>query len=297
MIAVAMIAAFVLGFVGMGVLRGVHVEVPRPRRRRGESRVQRRRRWLRQAGAAVTPLQFYSVSAGCGLAVGGLVGLVGGAWLVALGPAVVAAIGPHVFFARRRGERLARIKRSWPDGLRDLAASVSARQPLHRALIELARTGPPPLRDAFAGYEANARVMGPIPALELIKEDVADPTTDRVIEVLLLALERNPGDLADLLTEMATSINQDLRTERDIDTARQEPKMSMYVAAAAPWLVLLGVTLMDGPYAQFYRSTAGLAPVVVSAAFTLAGVIIVSRLARDPVEVRLFADARASGHE
>lgn len=282
-----MLAAGYLGFAGMGLLLGVPVEIRLPARRR-ESRLARRRRWLRQAGATVSPAGFYTVS----VVVGGLVFALGwlltSAWPVALVPAVMAALAPHSYWTRQRKRQLAAVRESWPDGLRDLAASANARLPLHQALGELARSGPAPLRSAFAAYPANARVMGVIPALEHIKEQLADPTSDRILEVLILVYERGPAGLGAILEELARSTSRDLRTEQEIDLARQEPRIAMWTTAVAPWLVLIGLTLPDTFYGDYFASGRGLGAILMSATLTFAGIALVRRLSRDPVECRLF---------
>ena len=284
----AMLSAGFLGFAAAGFVLGRPVEFARRRRPGRETRVARRRRWLRQAGAGVTVAQFYTGSAAAGIGAFAVLQLVTGAWLVSLVPAVLCCLIPQMYFTKRRNERLSAVNRSWPDGLRDLAASVNARLTLHRAIAELARGGPQPLRDAFGAYEANARTMGVVPALELIKEELADAVSDRVIEVLILAKDRGPADLGRILDDLAVSTTADLRTEDEIETARQEPRINMAVAAALPWLILLIMCLGDTPQRHYYASGRGLGPVLVSAAMTFAGVTLVRVLARDPVETRLF---------
>lgn len=283
-----MLSAGFLGFAGVGVLVGRPVQIERRRRPDRESRIARRRRWLRQAGATVTVAQFYAVSAAAGLGAFLLLQLLTGAWLVSLVPAVLCSLTPQAFFTQLRKKRLMAVNRSWPDGLRDLAASVNARLTLHRAIAELARTGPEALRQAFAGYETKARSVGVVPALELIKEELADPASDRIIEVLILAKDRGPSDLGRILDDLAVSTTADLRTEEEIETARQEPRINMAVAASLPWLILLAICIGDTPQRHYYASGRGLVPVLVSAVMTFAGIALVRVLSRDPVEARLF---------
>lgn len=284
----AIAASGFVGFAAMGLFLGVPVEVRAPRRRRTETRLQRRRRWLRQAGTAITPAQFYTVSAALALATFAVVWLATAAWAVAAVPTLLALWGPQAYYAQQRRKRLDAVKQAWPDGLRDLVASVNAGLPLHQALCELAAHGPQPLRDAFATYPTNARVSGVIPSLERIKEELADPTSDRVIEVLILARERGPQDLPAILDGLALSIGRDLRTAEEIETARKEPKLNMAVAAAMPWIVLVATSLGDTPQRAYYASGRGLGVIVVSAALTFAGIAAVRLLARDTAEARLF---------
>jgi tight adherence protein B len=289
---VAALCAGFLGFAGMGHLLGAPLRLERARHP-GPSRTERRQQWLLQAGARVTAQQFYAGSAAAGFGAFALVAVLTGAWAVALVPGALCALLPQAYYAHRRRERLAEVVEAWPDGLRDLAASVNAGQPLHQAILALARSGPAPLRRAFAGYAANARVSGAVPALEHVKSELADPTSDRVLEVLILAKERGARHLGRILDDLATSTTADLRTNAEIETARLEPKINTWVTAALPWVVLILICLSDrNPHRGFYGGGGGLIVVLVSAAFTLAGVGWIKVLARDPVEGRVFVEER-----
>ena len=91
------------------------------------------------------------------------------------------------------------VQAAWPDGLRDIVASIAAGLSLTQAMTSLAATGPPAMRDAFARFPQLARVLGTGPALELVKEDLADATSDRVLEVLILAQERGGAIVREIL--------------------------------------------------------------------------------------------------
>ena len=79
-------------------------------------------------------------------------------------PGVAVALLPRAYFGRRRRARCARCKRAWPDGLRDIVASIAAGLSLTQAVTNLAATGPPALRVAFARFPAaRARCSAPGP--------------------------------------------------------------------------------------------------------------------------------------
>jgi hypothetical protein len=65
---------------------------------------------------------------------------------------------------------------AWPDGLRDVIASIAAGRSLSQALNALAASGPAPLQAAFARFPMLSRMLGRVPALEVIKEELADPS-------------------------------------------------------------------------------------------------------------------------
>lgn len=286
----AAVFAGVFGFLVVAQLLGVPLTVRRPRvRTPRDTIVERRRRWLRQAGASVTATQFYAGSVAAGVvAVAGLTAITG---IVALSvvPGGIVALAPHVYWSLQRSRRLDELKRAWPDGLRDLAASLNADATLDKAIRDLADTGPDPVRRAIATYDTSTRLYGGAAALEHIRESVADPTTDRVIEVLAVALERGTRQLADTLRDLATSIERDTRTDVEIRSARREPLINMAAAAAIPWLLIIVSAAIPGsPIATFYTSRLAIVPIGVAAAMTAAGILWVLRLSRNPVEPRLF---------
>jgi tight adherence protein B len=247
--------------------------------------------WLRQAGLGATPQQFVAVSVAIGLVTFGVLRVVVGAWAVAIVPSLFAIFGPYMFYAQRRRTRMREISVAWPDGLRDIAASLRVTNNLHRSLLMLAGGGPPPLRSAFATYRTNAETLGQAAALELIRLQLADATSDRVLEVLVLAVEEGIERLSDLLTRLATDVGADIRLREELKTSRLEPMLNARVMAAGPWMLLAYLTLQDGPYRDFYRSGAGIAVIIAGLVLTAVGLIWTQRLARDAEEPRVLREA------
>ncbi|HXY91617.1 MAG TPA: hypothetical protein VEP49_04010, partial [Acidimicrobiia bacterium] len=185
---------------------------PRVHRWRHESGVLGRQQlWLAQAGVALTPLQFWLASAGVAVVTVAALTLVTGTVMVTVVPAIAAGSLPRAYYGRRRAARLREVQASWPDGLRDLISSVTAGRSLNGALVDLATSGPEPLRTAFRRYESHARMLGTVPALEVVREELADPTSDRVIEVLILASERGGQIVNEILGDLVVATTKDLK--------------------------------------------------------------------------------------
>ena len=104
-----------------------------------------------------------------------------------------------------------------------------------------------------------------------------------------MAYERGGASVTGILADLAVSVTADLRTVEEIRTAELEQKINARAVFALPWLVLLLITIRDGPFRDFYRSSAGVLTVIVGAILSLIGLLIVSRLSRDPAEPRVFA--------
>ncbi len=278
-------AVFVYFAVGYIVGSAPRLALPVTRRRRDLSDAQI---WLIQAGLEVTPGKFRLWSLGVGV-VGFLLALaVTGSIWIAVPPAFALTFLPRWFYARRRVRRLGEVLEAWPDGLRHLVASVRSGLSLPVALEELSRNGPDGLRSAFARYPTLAQVFGVRAALEIVRDELADPTTDRVIEVLILATERGGALVPDILHDLAEATSQDIRTLEEIRTNSLEQRLTARVVFAIPWLVLVLLTARPSAYREFYQSSAGFVVVAVAAVLSLLGSWWVARLGKEPDEQRVF---------
>jgi tight adherence protein B len=292
MILLAGLAVGVFVYFLVGFATGYAPEI-RIRRFRPRTQISRYQLWLNQAGVAVTPRQFVvgSVAAGA-LAFVAIVALTG-APLVAVVPAAAVAALPRAYFGRRRAAHLRRVQAAWPDGLRDVIASIAAGRSLSQALNALAASGPAPLQEAFARFPMLSRMLGTVPALEVIKEELADPTSDRVIEVLVLAHERGGQIVREILEDLVSATTRDLKLLDEIETEGLEMKINARAVLVLPWLVLVALTIREGPFREFYRSTGGLIVVIVAGLLSVAGGLLISRLARTQGEQRVFGSSAA----
>ena len=279
---------FVYFLVGFATGYAPEIRVRRFRRRR---QISDRQLWLNQAGIALTPRQFWAGSIAVGVVAFLVVAAITGTPLVALVPAAGVAALPAAYFGRRRAAHLRRVQAAWPDGLRDVIASIAAGRSLSQALSSLAATGPEPLQDAFARFPLLARMLGTVPALEVVKEELADPTSDRVIEVLVLAHERGGQVVRDILEDLVVVTTRDLKLLDEIETEGLEMKINARAVLVLPWLVLVALTIRDGPFRAFYRSAGGLIVVIVAGLLSLVGGYLIARLGRMRGEQRVFGSS------
>ncbi len=211
-----------------------------------------------------------------------------GSAFVALVPAVAVGAVPRAYFAREARRRASALQRAWPDGLRDLVASIASGRSLTQGLQALATGGPPPLREAFARFPDLARVLGTGPALEVVRAELADATSDRVIEVLLVAHERGGAIVRTILEDLVDATTRDLKLRDEIETEGLEMRINARVVVVMPWLVLVVLTARAGPFRDFYRTSGGLLTLLVAAGLTAIGVFVLGRLGRETVEARVF---------
>lgn len=294
MILIGALCAGICAFFAVGLATGKAPEVRFGKKAEDKPEISPRQVWLTQAGVDLTPMQYHLGLAAVGLVVFGLVSAVTATPIVAVAPTVGAVAIPHAFFARRRAKNMAKTQESWPDALRELIASIESNASLHGALVMLSHKGPEPLRAAFERFPTLATTVGVVPALEAVRERLADPTSDRVIEILILAHERGGGIVTDILRDLATATTEDLQLQEEIESASLEQKINARAVFVIPWLVLILLVLFNEGFKEFYRSGGGYLIVGIGAALSLFGLFVVSRLSKDVPEPRVFGGSARS---
>ncbi|MGZ8784567.1 MAG: type II secretion system F family protein [Acidimicrobiia bacterium] len=291
-----LLAALLAGvsvYLAVGYVTGSAPEL-RWRIDREVSGVSSRQLWLTQAGVQLSFGQFLLWSILLGVVAFGFgIALTGVVW-VALPPAIAVAVLPRWYYGRRRLRRLNEVHEAWPDGLRHIVASLRTGLSLAAALDELERSGPAPLRLAFARFPALSRTLGVDSSLALIREELSDPTSDRVIEILMVAYERGGSIVPDVLADLSDATTRDLRTAEEIRTNALEQRINGRIVFVVPWLVLLLLTSRPGPFRDFYGSSAGVVVIVIGALVSVVGAWLVARLSRDTLEPRVLGSS-ASG--
>lgn len=280
----AALASGATGYLLVGFLTG---HTPKPLRR-VRVRSNTFQTWLLQAGTGVTPVQFIGVSLGAALATFLVVWALAGAAPVALVPAIAVGTLPRGWFARQREQRKRERLAAWPDALRDLVSKLEASTPLHPALVSLATTGPEPLRPVWQRYRSLSSALEHRAALEAIRREMADPVSDRIIEVLLVAHEQGTGVVLDLLRDLAETTTDDLRLLETIETAQLEHRIEARVVAILPFVVLVMLTSRSDDYRDFYSTPLGVVVIIVGAVLTLIGTLVIQRLGRMREETRVL---------
>ena len=138
-------------------------------------------------------------------------------------------------------------------------------------------------------------MLGTVPALEIVKSELADPTSDRVIEVLILAYERGGPIVRQILDDLVVATTKDVKVLDEIDSEGLEMRINARAVLVMPWFVLVALTIRPGAFRDFYQSPGGLVVVLVGAALSAVGSWWISRLGRAHEEQRVFGAAPASG--
>ena len=272
----------------IGLFLGVAPTFQRQARPRRNGRM---RRWLAQVGSPLTPAQFVAASTCIGLAAWVVLAFLMGEWFSSFFPASGVSGYLAWSYERRRRERLRSIEEAWPDAIRHLLSYVRSGSTIPLAVSALATQGPQALRSVFAGWAERARLLGFEPALETVREQLADPESDRVIEVLLIAHEWGGELVAAVLADLADEITEDLRTARAIRAEGTTQRIESWVVGVAPWLLLIYLTASQGPYRSYYQTGTGRLVVFAAGLWWAMGLMVLRALKRKDSEPRVLGAA------
>ena len=267
--------------------------VPDPdRRSKRAGRVPRTSRLaddLRQAG--VDGVRPGGLIAAC-LVLGAVVLAVGvvATGVVAIGVsfAVMATVAPVLWVRARARKRRASLRDLWPDAVDNLASGVRAGLSLPEALSQLSVRGPEELRPVFAAFARDYRATGRFgDALDQLKDRLADPVGDRIVESLRVAREVGGTDLGRLLRTLSAFLRQDARTRSELEARQGWTVNAARLAVAAPWIVVLLLATRPESLAAYDRPEGALV-LACGGACTVLAYRVMIRIARLPEERRVL---------
>ncbi|HWV27147.1 MAG TPA: type II secretion system F family protein [Aeromicrobium sp.] len=264
-----------------------------PHWRPATHRSPRRRRvtdLLASAGVTgVAPWQFVAVCVACFVLGFVVMAAASGVAVVGLTFATFSAVLP-VGILRGRAERRRRDHAAlWPDAVDNLASAVRAGLSLPDALIQLGERGPSGLREPFVRFAADYQTSGRFDqSLDLLKDRLADPTGDRVVEALRMARDVGGGDLGRVLRSLSGFLREDQRTRGEVESRQSWTVTGARIAVAAPWVVLLLMSFQGGDAVARYATTTGVLVLVGGAVSCALAYRLMTVIGRLPTERRVL---------
>lgn len=187
--------------------------------------------------------------------------------------------------ARRRQREFAAV---WPEAVDSLASGVRAGLSLSDALSALGIRGPVPLREPFASFALDYQASGRFgESLDRLKDRLADPVGDRVVEGLRIAREVGGGELGRLLRNLSSYLRDEARTRAEMESRQAWTVNGARLAVAAPWVVLLFMSFRPEVIGQ-YASAGGAAVLGLGAVLCVVAYGLMMRIGRLPAERRIL---------
>ena len=258
-------------------------------RRRRRSPLDLLRERLNQAGVT-------SVGLGSVLIGSALLAIAGAALCFALVPVVtlaviafVAGFGlPAIIITWRARSRRRSTRVLWPDVVDHLISAVRSGLALPDAVVALAEVGPPGARDSFRDFERDYRATGNFGlCLDSLKDRLADPVADRILETLRMSREVGGTELTTVLRNLSSHLRQEAAIRSEVEGRQSWVVNSARLGAIAPWAILL---LLAGrpEAAAAYNTPAGAVLIAAGAVITVLAYRVMLVLGRLPEDRRWF---------
>jgi tight adherence protein B len=225
-----------------------------------------------------------------------ILGVAAGALVYALVPVIAVAFAAGILLlilpsavvlwrarAQRRATRVV-----WPDVVDHLVSAVRSGLALPESVVSLVHSGPPITRAAFAEFERDYRMTGGFAdSLDRLKDRLADPVADRIIETLRMSREVGGNELTTVLRNLAAYLRQDAAIRSEVEARQSWIVNAARLGVAAPWIVLLLLSTRPEAAAA-YNSPEGIALIAVGLALSVVAYRIMIGIGRLPEERRWF---------
>ena len=202
-----------------------------------------------------------------------------------LAGAAVAAAG-RVMVRSRISRRERRLRQAWPGVVDHLRSAVRSGASVSEAVGIASSKVPLELRGAFSHFSAQMDSGDRVDtALASLKDRIANPVADRIIESLRMAHEVGGHALPAVLDSLQSSVRADIAVREDALARQSWIRAASRLGAASPWLVIL--VLSGRPETiSAYSSFTGSAILIAGAGLTVLAYRMMSRLGRLPEDAR-----------
>ena len=286
--------ALLLGFtLGLGLLLAVS---PLLWPTRPAAAAQRSPRVVRALRDRMAQAGLHAVSTPTLLAVAGILGAAVAAVVFAIVPVtalaavagVVAFLLPFVLIAARARAARKAGRTIWPDLVDHLVSAVRSGLALPESVVTLARTGPPLVRDAFGSFERGYRATGDFGlCLDELKDRLADPVADRVLETLRMSREVGGSELTTVLRNLARYLRQEAAIRSEVEARQSWVLNAARLGVAAPWIILVLLSSRQEA-ATAYNAPTGIVLIAGGLVVSVIAYRIMVGIGRIPEERRWF---------
>lgn len=185
--------------------------------------------------------------------------------------------------SRRRATRVL-----WPDVVDHLVSAVRSGLALPDSVVALAHTGPAVTREAFVGFERNYRAIGNFAiCLDQLKNRLADPIADRILETLRMSREVGGNELTNVLRNLASYLREEAAIRSEVEARQSWVINAARLGVAAPWIIL--VLLSTRPeVAAAYNTATGVTVIVAGLVVSVVAYRVMLAIGRLPEERRWF---------
>lgn len=229
-----------------------------------------------------------------------LLAILSASFVLAFSRSLVIAIAIALFVAifttlaeRKSADRRSdEIQNAAPEMIDHLISGLQSGLSLNESLVGLGKRGPSVLIPYFLNFQIDVQESGDFTtALEKVKAQLAQPSTDLIIEAILISKALGGTELMNILRLLGNFIREDLSLRREIATKQNWIKNSAHLSAGAPWILLLLLSTQKSTTDAFSKST-GILILLTGLLLTAVAYLWMNKLARLPEQNRIFVGVR-----
>jgi tight adherence protein B len=200
-------------------------------------------------------------------------------------------VGIFITVAQRRvsDKRASDIQAAAPEMIDHIISGLQSGLSLNESLAGLGKRGPVVLAPYFTTFQENLYLTGDFhKELERAKSELAQPSTDLIIEALLISKTLGGTELMSILRLLGNFIREDLALRREIAVKQNWIKNSAHLSAGAPWILLLLLSTQRST-AEAFSNSAGVMILSTGLLLTAIAYLWMNKLGEIPEPARIFA--------
>jgi Flp pilus assembly protein TadB len=143
---------------------------------------------------------------------------------------------------------------AWAEMLRDTMAGSGG---LEQSIIATAGVAPLPIKREVLRLAARLERDRLAPALREFAEEIDDPAGDLVVAALVLAADKSPKRLGDLLGRLAQSARAEVNMRLRIEASRARTRTSVRVITVFTVVFAVGLLVFNRDYLEPYDKAVG----------------------------------------
>jgi tight adherence protein B len=203
----------------------------------------------------------------------------------------LSLVATFIFTSVQRASRKrksAKFSSDVPQIIDFVISGVQSGLSLTEALINLKTRGPVLSRKIFESFEVSIREGKSFEtAISEIQNRFENASADQLLEALVFAKSLGGSELLTLLRQLAAFIRRDLALREEIEAKQGWVRNSAHISAAAPWLLLLLLSVQPST-AEAYSTFSGLLVLAFGAFATFVAYMWMTHLSRLPQPHRVF---------
>jgi tight adherence protein B len=185
-----------------------------------------------------------------------------------------------------------KLTRAIPEIIDNVISAVQSGLSLTESLVSLKDRGPAATRAFFAEFEGKVRGGESFKSgFEHLQMRFDNRSSDQLFEALIFAHSLGGRELLVLLRQISAFTRQDIALREEIVSKQSWVRNSAHVSAAAPWILLVLLSMQPNT-AHLYATPTGILILGTGVLLTVIAYLWMSQLSQMPEPVRVFGVQR-----